>query len=53
MDKKAIPMVDDSPANGLWPLVIVNAAIFAIFALSFTRVLATLGIRARDAYGDT
>jgi protein-S-isoprenylcysteine O-methyltransferase Ste14 len=30
-------MEDDIPAYGLWPLVAVNVAIFAIFALSFTR----------------
>ena len=30
-------MVDDSPAYGLWSLAVVNVAIFAIFALSFTR----------------
>jgi len=30
-------MSDDAPAYGLWPLVIINAAIFIIFAFSFTR----------------
>ena len=28
-------MNEDTPAYGLWPLVIINAAIFIIFALSF------------------
>jgi hypothetical protein len=27
----------DSPAYGLWPLVIINAAMFIIFAFSVTR----------------
>ncbi len=30
-------MQEEIPAYGLWPLVVVNVAIFAIFALSFTR----------------
>ena len=30
-------MNTDSPAYGLWPLVILNAAIFIIFAFSFTK----------------
>lgn len=30
-------MSDDAPAYGLWPLVVINTAVFAIFALSFTR----------------
>ena len=30
-------MEDDIPAYGLWPLVMVNVALFAIFAFSFTR----------------
>lgn len=30
-------MNGESPAYGLWPLVIVNAAIFMLFALSFAR----------------
>jgi protein-S-isoprenylcysteine O-methyltransferase Ste14 len=37
MDEEATLMVDDSSAYGLWPLVVVNVAIFAIFAFSFTR----------------
>jgi protein-S-isoprenylcysteine O-methyltransferase Ste14 len=28
---------DDAPAYGLWPLVIINAAVFIIFAFSFTK----------------
>lgn len=28
---------DDTPAYGLWPLVIINAAMFIIFAFSFTK----------------
>lgn len=28
---------DDTPSYGLWPLVIANAAVFIIFAFSFTR----------------
>jgi protein-S-isoprenylcysteine O-methyltransferase Ste14 len=28
---------DDTPAYGLWPLVIINAAVFIIFAFSFFR----------------
>lgn len=30
-------MKEDVPAYGLWPLVIINTAVFAIFAFSFTR----------------
>jgi protein-S-isoprenylcysteine O-methyltransferase Ste14 len=30
-------MSDDLPAYGLWPLVVINAAVFIIFAFSFTR----------------
>lgn len=30
-------MNGDAPAYGLWPLAIINAAIFVIFAFSFTR----------------
>ena len=30
-------MNDSAPAYGLWPLVLVNAAVFLIFAFSFTR----------------
>lgn len=30
-------MNDDTPAYGLWPLVIVNAAVFIIFAFSFSK----------------
>lgn len=29
--------MDDSPAYGLWPLVIINSLIFIIFAFSFTK----------------
>lgn len=29
-------MIHDMPAYGLWPLVIINSAVFFIFALSFT-----------------
>ncbi len=28
---------DNAPAYGLWPLVIINAAVFIIFAFSFTK----------------
>ncbi len=28
---------DTAPAHGLWPLVIINAAVFIIFAFSFTK----------------
>jgi hypothetical protein len=28
---------DNAPAYGLWPLVIINSAVFIIFAFSFTR----------------
>jgi hypothetical protein len=27
----------DAPAYGLWPLVVINAAVFAILAFSFTQ----------------
>ena len=30
-------MSDSAPAYGLWPLVIINAAVFVIFAFSFAR----------------
>ena len=30
-------MNDSAPAYGLWPLVIINTAVFVIFAFSFTR----------------
>ena len=30
-------MTHDAPAYGLWSLVIINVAVFAIFAYSFTR----------------
>jgi hypothetical protein len=30
-------MNDDAPAYGLWPLVLINTAVFVIFAFSFTR----------------
>lgn len=26
---------DDAPAHGLWPLVVINAGVFSIFAFSF------------------
>jgi len=29
--------MDDAPAYGLWPVVIINAAVFIIFAFSFTK----------------
>lgn len=29
--------MNDAPAYGLWPLVIINAAVFIIFAFSFTK----------------
>lgn len=29
--------MDDAPAYGLWPLVVINSAIFIFFALSFAR----------------
>ena len=30
-------MNSDIPVYGLWPLVIINAAVFIIFAFSFTK----------------
>jgi hypothetical protein len=30
-------MTGQAPAYGLWPQVVVNAAVFIIFAFSFTR----------------
>jgi hypothetical protein len=30
-------MTTELPAYGLWPLVIINAAVFTIFAFSFTK----------------
>jgi len=30
-------MTTDAPAYGLWPLVVINTAVFVIFAFSFTR----------------
>ena len=30
-------MTEESPAYGLWALVLINTAVFAIFAFSFTR----------------
>ncbi len=30
-------MNDAAPAYGLWPLVLINTAVFVIFAFSFTR----------------
>jgi protein-S-isoprenylcysteine O-methyltransferase Ste14 len=30
-------MTEEAPAYGLWPLVVINTAVFVIFAFSFTR----------------
>ena len=30
-------MTMDTPAYGLWPLVLMNSLVFIIFAFSFTR----------------
>jgi protein-S-isoprenylcysteine O-methyltransferase Ste14 len=38
MDKRKENIVmNEAPAYGLWPLVIINAAVFIIFAFSFTK----------------
>src|SRR6266511_2850002 len=29
-------MIEEAPAYGLWPLVVINVAVFVIFAFSFT-----------------
>ena len=35
--RKAAVTMNDVPAYGLWPLVLINSAIFIIFAFSFTK----------------
>jgi protein-S-isoprenylcysteine O-methyltransferase Ste14 len=41
---------DDAPAYGLWPLVIINAAVFIIFAFSFTKPRTTRDWRSFGAF---
>jgi protein-S-isoprenylcysteine O-methyltransferase Ste14 len=40
----------DTPAYGLWPLVIINAAVFIIFAFSFTKPHTTRDWRSFGAF---
>src|SRR3990172_3830791 len=42
--------MNDMPAYGLWPLVIINSLIFIIFALSFTRPRTTRDWRSLGAF---
>lgn len=41
---------DDAPAYGLWPLVIINAAVFIIFAFSFAKPRTTRDWRSFGAF---
>lgn len=42
--------MNDTPAYGLWPLVIINSAIFVIFAFSFTKPKTTQDWRSFGAF---
>lgn len=42
--------MDDAPAYGLWPVVIINAAVFIIFAFSFTKPRTTRDWRSFGAF---
>jgi methanethiol S-methyltransferase len=44
-------MTHDAPAYGLWSLVVINIAIFAIFAYSFTRPRTARDWRSFGAFG--
>ena len=44
-------MTHDAPAYGLWSLVVINIAIFAIFAYSFTRPRRARDWRSFGAFG--
>ena len=43
-------MTHDAPAYGLWSLVVINVAVFAIFAYSFTRPRAARDWRSLGAF---
>ena len=43
-------METGSPAYGLWPVVIINAAVFIIFAFSFVRPRTTRDWRSFGAF---
>lgn len=43
-------MTPDTPAYGLWSLVVINAAVFLIFAFSFTRPRTTRDWRSFGAF---
>ena len=44
-------MTHDAPAYGLWSLVVINIAVFAIFAYSFTRPRTARDWRSSGAFG--
>lgn len=37
LTKKEVIVMNDVPAYGLWPFVVINSAVFIIFAFSFTK----------------